>query len=307
MCGGGPPEQYDAYRAGDFGRWQSAFERKADIEERLARGEITQQQANQQLNAITRGTPGRMETTVQYDPSGPNAFRGEQENAFRGESPTQYKTVQRMVGGTPGVNFDELANKIKSDASANMELREIMRQHDVNLGRIGIDQAFDRFGDDYYNQYKQDYTGYYNPQLDEQYGKVVDKTTAALAGRGMLESSVGANTYADLAKQQAEARTNIANEATDASNKLRGTVENAKSNLYSLNEASADPQAVNAQAVGQATALVAPPQYSPLGEVFASALNSLANYSSARANRPRREYESPYTTASGFGSGRVVN
>lgn len=196
-------------------------------------------------------------------------------------------------------------NKIKSDASAEMERREISRQHDVDLGKIGIDKAFSGFGDSYYGGYRNDYTGYYNPQLDQQYGRAVDKTTANLAERGILESSVGAQKFADLAKQNADARTNIANEALDASNKLRGQVENAKSSLYSLNEASADPQAINAQAIGQATSLVAPPTYSPLGEVFAGALNSLSSYAQARNNRPTKSYQSPYAT--GFGSGRVVN
>lgn len=196
-------------------------------------------------------------------------------------------------------------NKIKSDASAEMERREVSRQHDVDLGKIGIDKAFSGFGDSYYGGYRNDYTGYYNPQLDQQYGRAVDKTTANLAERGILESSVGAQKFADLAKQNADARTNIANEALDASNKLRGQVENAKSSLYSLNEASADPQAINAQAIGQATSLVAPPTYSPLGEVFASALNSLSSYAQARNNRPTKSYQSPY--AAGFGSGRVVD
>src|SRR5690606_25016786 len=170
----------------------------------------------------------------------------------------------------------------------------------------GIDKAFSKFDDDYYSGYQNDYTGYYFPQLDRQYGDVVDKLTATLAGRGILESSVGANKFANLARDHAEARTNIQNEAIDAANRLRGQVENAKSNLYSLNEASADPQAVNAQAIGQATALVAPPTYSPLGQVFANVLDSFGNYMNARQNRPSRQYQSPYSAPSGYGSGQVV-
>lgn len=195
-------------------------------------------------------------------------------------------------------------HNIRTDASANMDMREYERQHDIDLGRIGIDKSFAKFDDPYYDQYKADYTGYYYPQLDRQYGKAVDKMTAALAGRGMLESTAGASQFADLGRENAEARTNIANEAQDAANKLRGTVENEKSNLYSLNQASADPQAVNAQAVGQATALVAPPQYSPLGQVFANALGSLGNFVSAKQNTPTKSYVSPYPT--GYGSGKVV-
>ena len=154
---------------------------------------------------------------------------------------------------------------------------------------------------------KSDYTGYYQPQLDRQYGEALDKMKASLAGRGALDSTVGGAEMAKLARTNAEARTNIANEATDAANKLRSTVENEKTNLYNLNEASADPQAINAQAIGQATALVAPPTYSPLGTVFADALNSINNFASAYSNRPTRSYQSPYSTPSGYGSGSVVS
>lgn len=200
-----------------------------------------------------------------------------------------------------------LENKIKSDASANMELREDIRQNEVGLGKIGIDKAFERFNPDYYAGYKNDYTSYYNPQLDRQYGEALDKMKASLAGRGALDSTVGGAQMADLARTNTEARTNIANEATDAANKLRSSVENEKTNLYNLNQASADPQAVNAQAVGQATALVAPPQYSPLGMVFANALNSINNFASSYNNRPTRSYTSPYSTPSGYGSGKVIS
>ncbi|MER9685913.1 hypothetical protein [Mesorhizobium sp. M0139] len=203
-----------------------------------------------------------------------------------------------------GGGLDKLGNKIKSDASANMEMREVSRQNDVGLGKIGIDKAFTKFGDSYYNGYKSDYNNYYDPQLDRQYKEAVGKTTAALADRGVLDSSIGANNFGDLARQNAEAKTNIANEGLDAANKLRGTVENAKSSLYSLNEASADPQAINAQAIGQATSLVAPPQYSPLGQVFANALQSVSAYQQAKNNAPTAQYKTPY--ASGAGSSTVI-
>src|SRR5690606_27045577 len=62
------------------------------------------------------------------------------------------------------VDFSSLANRIKEDPSAAMEMRELERQHKVGLGKIGIDKAFSNFGDDYYSGYQNDYTGYYFPQ-----------------------------------------------------------------------------------------------------------------------------------------------
>lgn len=225
-----------------------------------------------------------------------------QQKQAKGEITAEEAAAQIAALG----DLSGLENKIKEDASGGMEMRERVRQGDIGLGRIGIDKAFNQFDDNYYKDYQKDYTDFYFPELDRQYGEVVDKTVAALAGRGMLESTVGGGKLGDLQREQGMARTNITNEGVDASNKLKGQVQNAKSSLYSLNEASANPQAVNAQAVGQATALVAPPSYSPLGQVFASALNSLANYQGARNNAPGRSYASPYANPTGYGSGSVV-
>src|SRR5690349_18796733 len=131
MCGG-PSEPYDAYKKGDFQRWKDIFDKKSALQQAAARGEISQEDADQQIAAL---------------------------------------------GDT-----SKLENRIKRDASANMELREDIRQNDVGLGKIGIDKAFDRFNPEYYEGYKNDYTGYYTPQLDRQYDEATDKMKASLAG-----------------------------------------------------------------------------------------------------------------------------
>ena len=313
MCGSKPKEPYSAYKSGDFQAWQKQFNKIAEIELAAARGEISPEQAQKQIDAIKKSSVVESPVVGQLIDISQNAGMS---RSSRGDSnvfdtdPVQSASpefLQRILGGSTAGDLASLENKIKEDPSAAMEMRELLRQHKVNLGKIGIDQAFSKFDDDYYKKYRDDYTGYYFPQLDEQYGKVTDKMTAILADRGILSSSIGSNKFADLAKEHSNARTNISNEALDAANKLRAQVESAKSNLYSLNEASADPQAINAQAIGQATALVAPPTYSPLGNIFAGALDAFGNYMSARQNRPyqnRSMYISPYPT--GYGSGRVV-
>lgn len=302
MCGGGGYEPYSAYSSGDFNAWKRQFDRIAEIELAAARGEIPQEQAKAQIDAIRTGaSPAPAPAPTTPASARPRITQGGEDSGGR---PMGSRSASASLGGG-SQPLSKLENKLKEDPSAAMEMRELMRQHNINLGKISIDQAFSKFGDDYYKKYRDDYTGYYFPQLDEQYGKVTDKMTAVLADRGILSSSIGSNKFADLAKEHSNARTNISNEALDAANKLRGQVESAKSNLYSLNEASADPQAINAQAIGQATALVAPPTYSPLGNIFAGALDAFGNYMSARQNRPSQGgYTSPYPT--GYGSGRVV-
>ncbi len=203
----------------------------------------------------------------------------------------------------PTNRIETLQNKLGKDPRAEMELRELQRQHAIDLGKVGIDQSFKKFDPTYYDKYKSDYRGYYSPQVEDQFNESTGKLTASLADRGMLESSVGNAAQAKLFKDYGQANTNIANEALDAANKLRSTVQSQKSNLYSLNEASADPMGVNAQAIGASTALVAPPTYSPLGQLFQSALQPFLNYSQQSNNSPTRNYTSPYNTT---GSGKVI-
>lgn len=184
--------------------------------------------------------------------------------------------------------------------------REDTRQANVNIGKANIDTNFKQFDDAYYGKYKDAYKGNYIPQIEKQYTSAVGKMIAALAGRGMDRSSVGAAKQGELAEDYVDAKTTIAGEADTAANTLRTNVEGAKSNLYALNSASADPAAANAQALGQAKTLVAPPQYSPLGEVFASALQPFNNYQAAQNNTPLRTYSSPFNTAKKSGSSTVV-
>lgn len=206
-----------------------------------------------------------------------------------------------MCFGSNNQAADE-ANK----AAQETKDREAKRQKDIGQGKTNIDSAFARFDPAYYQGYQNDYTGYYNPQLDDQFKTASAKTIAALAGRGTLESTAGNAKQGELQTQYDTARTGIANEAVDAANKLKGNVENTKTDLYSLNQASADPEAMGARAVGQATSLVAPPTTSPLGQVFASFLQPFANYQSGWQNRSGPSYSSPYGTPSYSGSGRVI-
>ncbi len=204
----------------------------------------------------------------------------------------------------PKVN--KLGKKVDNDPAAEMDMREAERQADIKSGQKSINANFKQFDDAYYDGYKQDYVDYYNPQLDKQFGDARGKLIAALAGRGTLESTVGVDSFGDLQEEKDLASTTIANDAANAANELRGNVEDAKSNLYSLNESSADPQAANTLAAGQATALVAPPAYDPLGQVFANLLAPFASGVSSNSGNTSRTYSSIYPSApSGSGSGKV--
>ena len=172
--------------------------------------------------------------------------------------------------------------------AANAQTQMLQAQqnkHDsaVASGKSAIDTAFEQFTPDYFNNYKQSYLDAYNPQLTDQYHIAKDQMTGGLADRGMLESTVGANDFAQLDKTLANREADIGNSATDAENALKGTVNNAKTNLYGLNTAAADPSLMATEAQGAAGTLVAPSSLPTLGNVFAGALAPVA--SAARTNQ----------------------
>jgi hypothetical protein len=194
-------------------------------------------------------------------------------------------------------------------AREDTERRERERQANISQGKREIDGAFNQFGDDYYDDYQDQVLSYYNPQIDDQYGDAQAKLNAALAGRGILESTVGAGANSGLLKEYNKERTSIANEAVDATNKVREGVENSKTDLYALNSAAADPEGMGARAVGSATALVAPPTLTPLGQVFQGFLQPWLNYQQGANSRPGPAYQSPIrgnNPKAGYGSGSVV-
>lgn len=187
---------------------------------------------------------------------------------------------------------------------AEQRRQEEERQAAIRQGQSSIDENFKQYGDDYYNTYKDSYTNYYYPQLDDQYARAKDKLVATLAGRDILESSVGADALSQLLKNYNDNRTQIGNQSVDAMNAFKGKVEKAKTDLYSLNSSSADPQAIAARAAGEAAALASPTAYSPLASVFTSTLQPFSNYLTASNNSANRS--SPSYTAAGSGSGTVV-
>lgn len=205
-------------------------------------------------------------------------------------------------GGGGDGGAAEIAAQTKADEAA--------RQARIIEGRSNIDKAFEQYNPAYYNKYKADYTGYYNPQIDEQYQRSIDELTAILAGKGLLESTAGAEKFGRLAQTAAEQRVAKANEANDAANQLLSKVQSGKNDLYNMNEAAADPASINARALASASSFAAPQAYTPLGNIFASALSPLTSYNSADANSvsPNLPWNKTTTTLAGTNnsSGKVT-
>lgn len=164
------------------------------------------------------------------------------------------------------------------DNSAEIARREEeARQARIAQGQANIDQAFGGFNDDFYNKYQDDYLGYYNPQLNDQYDDAVERLTLQLAQTGNLTGSVGARQLADLQKFYDTQKVGITNQALGATNDLRSNIDTRKSQLYTDNRAAADPGNAASAAASAVTALQPAPPSSPLANVFGSFFNDIGN------------------------------
>jgi hypothetical protein len=155
--------------------------------------------------------------------------------------------------------------------------QEAERQSRIQQGQSAIDNAFSNYNDDFYNQYQQDYLGYYKPQLEDQYADARKRLTLQLAKSGNLTSSTGANQFADLSKYYNTQQTGITNQALEAMKRFQGDVDSRKSSLYAENRASADPGNSASLAASAAQALQPSQPTQPLANTFADFFNNLGN------------------------------
>lgn len=181
-----------------------------------------------------------------------------------------------MGGGGAGKAAAQQAEQAKAEEAA--------RNARIAQGRSSIDNAFGQYNDDYYGNYKNSYTDFYNTDLDKQYTQAIDELTAALAGRGLLGSSYGNSQFAKLAETLGTNRTDVANRSIDAANSLKSKILQGKNDLYALNSSSADPESINSQALASAGSFAQPASFDALGNVFASALSPLIAYQAAKNN-----------------------
>lgn len=170
-----------------------------------------------------------------------------------------------------------IGGKPPEDNSAQVAAqRETERQAAIAQGRTNIDNAFAKFDDPFYSGVSKSYTDYYMPQLKQQYDDAYRKLVLNLGGTGNLASGSGARQLGDLTQRYAQNKVMIANQGGDQANSVRGDVENARNDLYSLNSSAADPASIATDAAARAGSIGAPRAYSPLQNLFADIINNSA-------------------------------
>lgn len=187
-------------------------------------------------------------------------------------------------GGGSGGADDAAKEATKAAAAA-----EAKRKKDIIAGRAKIDENFAKFDPAYFQQIGDAYNSYYQPQLADQYEDARKNLTYGLARKGILASSAAADELGKAKTEFDRQNVRIGSQAQDRVAQAKADVEQNRSDLYALNEASADPNAIASMSASRAASIQPQQSLSPLENVFASFLNSPATSTLAyqyAANRP---------------------
>jgi hypothetical protein len=182
---------------------------------------------------------------------------------------------------------------------------EEARKARIQTGTDEIDRVFGGFDDSFFNSYRDNFTNLYLPELNQQFGDAKDQLTFGLARAGTLKSSMAGEQVADLTGRFDKAKTGIVADATGAAADLRGQVNNEKSSLISLLNATGDADRASNEALARSQQLFQrQPGYNPLGDIFGGAAQGIGNFMAQQQNQ--RISDAYFGRGTGASSGRVV-
>jgi hypothetical protein len=162
------------------------------------------------------------------------------------------------------------------------------------------------FGPEFFQAIRDAYINYQNPELDRKYTDAQRQLGYGLARKGIHESTAANDTFGRAAELYGKQRVDIENQGADEANQMRNRVEQTRSDLMALNQASADPQMIASQTSARIGALNAPQTFSPIGDAFAGLVNNAAfQYGVNQRYAPASGGRSLFAPSAG-GSGTVV-
>lgn len=211
--------------------------------------------------------------------------------------------MTKLFGRGVSTNNQLVKEQKRQAAEAERKNAELKARRETAFGDINA--AYDSLGDTFYGAYRDAITGYYQPQLDQQFQEANKANLMNFARRGAGRSTAFADAAGKIAERRAMAGGQMALDADRQTAGLRSQVEGERAKALGLAAAVEDPtQAVNSALTEVNAIQMAPSPVSPLGDVFQLAslgyqgASDLANY---------RRYLAALPTANPYrSSGKVV-
>jgi hypothetical protein len=132
-----------------------------------------------------------------------------------------------------------------------------------------------QFTDDFYKGRKQAYLDYATPQLQDQYKDAQKQLIFSLDRSGNLDSTARGEKTGELQKLYDIQQQQVADRALSSETSARNSVEDARSNLITMLNATGDAEGAAKSALARSQALSAPEEYSPLSQLFVDFTNGL--------------------------------
>jgi hypothetical protein len=181
-----------------------------------------------------------------------------------------------VCGSSPKVDTS-VQDQMLAD-SQEARRKEEGRQARIKDGTGQINDIFSGFGEEYYDDFRDTYLDYYQPQIDRQYGDAQDQLTYALTRAGTLKSTMAAEKFAKLGENYQDQRASTAANALSATSTLRGKTNSERSGLISLLNATGDADMAANEALSRSQQLFEEvPNVSPLGPIFAGVSSGIGN------------------------------
>ena len=178
-----------------------------------------------------------------------------------------------------------MGSKGGGSSSGYYRQQEQERQAAVREGTSAIDATFEQFDDGFYDQQKQAFLDFAQPQLEDQRAKASRELVFSLARSGQLEGSARAQKASELQQLYDLEAQNVADQALDYENKARTNVENARSDLVATLNATGDATGAANSALARSATLSQPEAYSPLTDLFAGYPDALGTAAAAERAR----------------------
>lgn len=175
------------------------------------------------------------------------------------------------MGGKSGGNEAALARQ-----------EEQARQQRIREGTARINTIFDgQFNDDFFGKQQQNYIDYAMPQVNQQRDKAGKELVFAMDRAGQLEGSARADLAGELQKRYDLQNQKVRDDALNYGTQSRTQVENARSDLVSMLNATGDAEGAASSALARSAALSQPAAYNPLTSLFADFTSALGTQAAA--------------------------
>lgn len=136
-------------------------------------------------------------------------------------------------------------------------------------GRGAIDSTFGQFDDNYFNSVKQDYAGFYDQSVQDEYNRKRNELASGFKNTQGAGAFDYVSMFDALDREYSEKRGRAQTAADNYVSGVRNDVNTNRNSLYNQNDEMADPNTIS-QAASSTANSIRNRKFSPLGSMFSN-------------------------------------